>query len=79
VNKELKHFLIALRHSARDLSPIVLVVVFFQLVILQQAFPNVMELVVGMLLVVLGLTLFIRGLEMGVFPLGVYLAYDFAR
>jgi len=79
VNKEFKNFLIALRHSARDLSPIVLVVVFFQLVILQQAFPDVMNLIVGMLLVVLGLTLFIRGLEMGLFPIGESLAYDFAR
>ncbi len=79
MHKELKNFLIALRNSARDLSPIVLVVVFFQLVILRQAFPNVLELVIGMLLVVLGLTLFIRGLEMGLFPIGESLAYDFAR
>jgi Protein of unknown function (DUF1538) len=79
VHKELKNFLIVLRASARDLTPIVLVVVFFQLVILQQAFPNVMDLVMGMLLVVLGLTLFIRGLEMGLFPIGESLAYDFAR
>lgn len=79
MNKEFKNFLIALRHSARDLSPIVLVVVFFQLVILQQAFPDVLDLIVGMLLVVLGLTLFIRGLEMGLFPIGESLAYDFAR
>jgi hypothetical protein len=79
VNKELKYFLTALRHSARDLSPIVLVVVFFQLAVLQQALPNVVDLVAGMLLVVLGLTLFIRGLEMGLFPIGESLAYDFAR
>lgn len=38
-----------------------------------------MELVAGMLLVVLGLTLFIRGLEMGLFSIGESLAYDFAR
>lgn len=79
VNKELKHFLVALRRSARDLSPILLVVVFFQIVILQQALPNVADLVMGMLLVVFGLTLFIRGLEMGLFPIGESLAYDFAR
>ena len=79
MNKELKYFLIALRSSARDLLPIVLVVVFFQLAILQQSFPNVLELIVGMLLVVVGLTLFIRGLDMGLFPIGESLAYDFAR
>lgn len=71
--------MIALRHSARDLFPIVLVVLFFQIVILQQALPAAADLVLGMLMVVLGLTLFIRGLEMGLFPVGQSLAYDFAR
>jgi len=79
LNKELRHFIVALRHSARDLLPIVLVVLFFQIVILQQALPAAADLILGMLLVVLGLTLFIRGLEMGLFPVGESLAYDFAR
>ena len=79
MNKEFLHFMIALRHSARDLLPIVLVVLFFQIVILQKALPAAADLVLGMLLVVLGLTLFIRGLEMGLFPVGESLAYDFAR
>ena len=79
MNKELRHFIVALRHSARDLLPIVLVVLFFQIVILQQALPAAADLILGMLLVVLGLTLFIRGLEMGLFPVGESLAYDFAR
>ena len=70
--------MIALRHSARDLFPIVLVVLFFQIAILQQALPAAADLVLGMLMVVLGLTLFIRGLEMGLFPVGQSLAYDFA-
>jgi hypothetical protein len=79
VNKEFRHFIIALRHSARDLLPIVLVVLFFQIAILQQALPAAADLVLGMLMVVFGLTLFIRGLEMGLFPVGQSLAYDFAR
>jgi hypothetical protein len=79
VNREIRHFLIVLRHSARDLLPIVVVIAFFQLAILQQPFPQTVDLIVGMLLVVLGLTLFIRGLEMGLFPIGESLAYDCAR
>ena len=79
MNKEFRHFIIALRHSARDLLPIVLVVLFFQIAILQQALPAAADLVLGMLMVVFGLTLFIRGLEMGLFPVGQSLAYDFAR
>ncbi|VAW72778.1 Uncharacterized MFS-type transporter [hydrothermal vent metagenome] len=65
--------------SSRDLAPVVLVVVFFQLVVLQQPIPNLMQLVAGLLLVVLGLTFFINGLEMGLFPIGESLAYALAR
>jgi hypothetical protein len=79
MNRELRNFLIALKRSARDLAPIVLVIVFFQMVILQKPFPDAAGLISGMIFVVLGLTLFIRGLEMGLFPIGESLAYDFAR
>lgn len=65
--------------SARDLLPIIAVILFFQLVVLKQPIPNLADLLVGTLLVVIGLTLFIRGLEMALFPLGESMAYDFAR
>ena len=79
MNRELRNFFIALRGSARDLAPIVAVIAFFQLLVLQQPIPDAGNLIGGMLLVVLGLTVFIRGLEMGLFPIGEALAYDFAR
>lgn len=79
MNRELRNFFYALNRSARDLAPIVLVISFFQIVILQQPFPDTFGLIGGMILVVLGLTLFIRGLEVGLFPIGESLAYDFAR
>lgn len=65
--------------SIRDLTPILLVVVFFQLVVLHQPFPDPVQLLVGLVFVVLGLTFFIFGLEQGLFPIGESLAYDFAR
>jgi len=65
--------------SVRDLTPILLVVVFFQLVVLEQPFPNAMQMLAGLVFVVLGLTFFIFGLEQGLFPIGESLAYDFAR
>jgi hypothetical protein len=65
--------------SVRDLAPVVLVVMFFQLAVLQQPIPNLVQLVTGLLLVVLGLTFFIRGLEMGLFPIGESLAHALAR
>lgn len=65
--------------SLRDLLPVVLVVVFFQLVVLHQPLPNLIQLLTGMLLVVLGLTFFVNGLEMGLFPIGESLAHALAR
>jgi hypothetical protein len=66
-------------NSVRDLLPIVAVIAFFQLVVLRQPLPELGQLLVGMLFVVLGLTLFVRGLELGLFPLGESMAYDFAK
>jgi hypothetical protein len=65
--------------SLRDLLPVIVVVVFFQLVVLQQPLPNLLQLISGILLVVLGLTFFINGLEMGLFPVGESLAHALAR
>ncbi len=65
--------------SLRDLMPIIVVIGFFQLVVLQQPIPNFSDIVVGTLFVVLGLTFFIYGLEMGLFPIGESMAHAFAR
>ncbi len=64
--------------SFRDLLPIILVIGFFQLVVLQQPIPNLFDLLFGTLLVVLGLTFFVFGLEMGLFPIGESMARAFA-
>jgi hypothetical protein len=77
--KTLKALGLSLLDSLRDLLPVVLVVVFFQLAVLKQPLPNVGQLVGGLLMVVLGLTFFVRGLEMGLFPVGESLAYALAR
>ncbi len=65
--------------SIRDLAPIIAVVLFFQLVVLQQPLPNVGQLVLGVIFVLLGLTFFIHGLEQGLFPIGESMAHAFAR
>lgn len=65
--------------SIRDLVPIILVVAFFQLVILQQPLPNFINIFSGLFLVLLGLTLFVLGLNMGLFPIGESMAQTFAR
>jgi hypothetical protein len=68
----------ALFDSLRDLLPIILVIVFFQFAVLQQPIPNFGEIAVGILFVVIGLTLFVQGLNMGLFPIGESMAYAFA-
>lgn len=65
--------------SVRDLLPIILVIGFFQLVVLRQPIPDIGGLLIGTLLVVIGLTLFIHGLKVGLFPIGETMAHDFAR
>ena len=65
--------------SVRDLAPIVLVIAFFQLAVVQAPLPNIFGLLFGTLLVVMGLTFFIFGLEMGLFPIGESMAHAFAR
>jgi hypothetical protein len=79
VKNQLLAFFRTARDSLRDLAPIIFVVAFFQLAVLQQPLPNLGGLLIGTLLVVAGLTMFIRGLELGLFPLGEAMAYAFAR
>ncbi len=75
----LRSFVGMITSSGRDLAPIVLVIAFFQVVVLRQPLPNLVDTVVGLLLVMLGLGLFIRGLDMALFPVGEALAGAFAR
>ncbi len=76
--KSLKVALNSFLDSLRDLLPIILVIGFFQLVILQQPIPNLSEILLGVLFVAIGLTLFVQGLNMGLFPIGETMAYAFA-
>jgi hypothetical protein len=68
-----------LKGAFLDLLPIIVVVSFFQLVVLRQPFPSLTEIIGGLVFVVLGLTLFIEGLKIGLFPIGENLAYALAK
>jgi hypothetical protein len=65
--------------TLRDLAPIILVIAFFQIAVLQQPVPNLDRIVGGLALVMVGLALFIQGLEIGLFPIGTAMAGAFAR
>jgi uncharacterized membrane protein (DUF2068 family) len=75
----LRDLLRSLRASARDLAPIVLVVAFFQLAVLRAPLPELGGILAGAALVLVGLTLFVRGLQLALFPVGETMAYGFAR
>jgi hypothetical protein len=65
--------------SFKDLLPIIVVIAFFQAVVLRRPLPDVGEVAFGGVLVVLGLMLFVEGLEMGLFPIGETMARSLAR
>lgn len=72
-------FINALFGSLRDLLPIILVIAFFQLFVLEQTPDNLIQIIIGLFFVVLGLTFFIFGLEQGLFPIGESMAHAFAN
>lgn len=76
--KILKVVTTSLLDSARDLLPIILVIAFFQFAVLQQPIPNLGEIALGIAFVVIGLSLFVYGLNLSLFPIGETMAYSFA-
>jgi len=72
-------FFLMVLGTLRDLVPIIAVIAVFQLAILRQPFPDLGEIIIGLAFVMFGLALFVKGLEMGLFPLGESLAQDFTR
>ena len=68
-----------LRAALIDLIPIIAVVVFFQSVVIRQPFPQIGEVIFGFVFVIIGLMLFVEGLEIGLFPIGETMAYALAK
>ena len=79
----MKESLIALANDAlgavRDLLPIVVVISAFQLFVFGEPVTGFFSLGVGALFVVAGLTFFIFGLRLALFPVGESLAHELAR
>ncbi len=57
-----------------DVAPLIGIVLFFQLVVLRRRLANPGRVVIGFVYVVLGLVLFLIGLEQALFPLGKTMA-----
>lgn len=76
---QLKTFLGLLGHSFRNLLPILVVVTVFQFAVFRQLPEGLLSMTTGLLVVVLGVALFLQGLEMGVFPVGRNLSNEFVE
>ncbi len=68
-----------LHEAARDLAPTLVVVVIFQAFFIQRMPDSPLALVGGFAIVLLGLALFVKGLDAAIFPAGETMAFDFAR
>lgn len=60
--------------TLKDVAPIVVLIAFFQVVVLRNKIPNLKKVLLGVIFVIIGLTLFLIGLEKALFPLGNIMA-----
>ena len=65
--------------SLRNLLPIVVVISVFQVFVFREPVSGLMSMVIGGFLVVAGLTFFIFGLRLALFPIGEGLAHSLAK
>lgn len=77
--KTLSYIFNRIRQAVFDLLPIIVVISFFQLVIIRQPLPHFEDIIIGSIMVVIGLSMFIQGLEMALFPLGENMAQALTR
>ena len=72
--EELTHLLKILALTVRDVLPIAAVVVGFQLLVIRKPIANLRKVTIGFVYVVVGLSLFMVGLDWALFPLGRIMA-----
>ena len=64
----------SVKSTALDIAPIAAILVLFQVAVLRRAIPNPRRLIAGFVCVLLGLALFLVGLEQALFPIGETMA-----
>jgi len=60
--------------TIRDIAPIALLLVFFQVIVLRERIAHLKRILVGFIYVVAGLALFLIGLDQALFPIGEIMA-----
>ena len=69
-----ENFLAALLETSRDILPIVAIIIGFQLLVIRKPLPNPGKTLLGLINVIIGITFFLDGLEMALFPTGKLMA-----
>ncbi|MCH8554903.1 MAG: DUF1538 domain-containing protein [Schleiferiaceae bacterium] len=70
----LKELLQTLLDTLIDVTPIVLLIGGFQIFVIKKSVPNLKKVLLGVVLVIFGLTFFLVGLEKALFPVGELMA-----
>jgi len=70
----IEHFFSDLGTTLRDVVPIAIIIIVFQLFVLRRRVANLPRLLVGFGFVIIGMALFLQGLEQALFPLGELMA-----
>ena len=70
----LADFLEITGQTCLDILPVILLIVFFQLFVLRQSIPHLKSVILGVVYVIIGLALFLQGLDLALFPLGKIMA-----
>lgn len=60
--------------TIQDVAPIVLLIAVFQVFVIKKSIPDLRKVLLGVGLVILGLTFFLLGLEKALFPIGEIMA-----
>ncbi|MBI2779297.1 MAG: DUF1538 domain-containing protein [Gammaproteobacteria bacterium] len=68
------HLLSAIGHTVRDVLPIAAILFGFQWLVIRRSIPNLKMVLIGFVYVLVGLALFLEGLDQALFPLGRLMA-----
>ncbi len=73
---EVLQFAVTFLHTIQDVIPIAVIIFGFQFFIIRKPIPNLKRVLTGFFYVVLGLALFLQGLEDALFPIGKMMAHQ---
>jgi hypothetical protein len=70
----LDYFMTSLLDTCWDILPIIAIILGFQWLVIRLPLPNLAKTLIGFIYVILGVTFFMQGLQMALFPLGNLMA-----